>query len=127
MKRYNEFKNNTSLNVFFGQLMGIRTQAHLLHLSTKSYAQHKALGSFYEDIVGLLDKMIETYQGQYGIVSIETETYKEKDPIVLLNSFAKDIDQAKNSIDEKDSHLLNIIDEIAALNYQTLYKLKNLS
>jgi len=45
-----------------------REQAHILHLQTKSYATHKALDKYYNSIVPLIDKYIETYQGKYGII-----------------------------------------------------------
>jgi len=43
---------------------------HLHHITT-SYAQHKALGKFYEEWDGLSDDFIETYQGRYSRIEGE--------------------------------------------------------
>ena len=32
------------------------TNAHLLHLQTDSFAKHKALGEYYEEIIDLVDR-----------------------------------------------------------------------
>ena len=50
------------------KLFEARDFAHHAHLQTKSYSQHKALGGFYEDVVGLADTFFETYSGKYGLV-----------------------------------------------------------
>jgi hypothetical protein len=42
---------------FIAQLFLTRELAHRYHLSTKSYAQHKALGNFYEDLLDLTDDL----------------------------------------------------------------------
>lgn len=53
-----------------GKLVGIlflaRDMAHRAHLATTSYAQHMALGDFYDSIVDLADDFIECYQGEFG-------------------------------------------------------------
>ena len=46
-----------------------RTQTHIFHFKTKSYAEHKALQGYYEGIIPLLDSYIEGFQGKYGILS----------------------------------------------------------
>ena len=45
-----------------------RTVAHLLHLTTRSYAAHKALNEFYDEIIDLVDSFAEAYQGEYGLI-----------------------------------------------------------
>ena len=57
-----------SISKFLSTIFNSREQAHILHLQTKSYATHKALDNYYNSIVPLVDKYIETYQGKYGIV-----------------------------------------------------------
>jgi Family of unknown function (DUF5856) len=51
-----------------GILFYARTIAHLEHLRTKSYAQHVALNTFYDEVVDLADKLSEAYQGCEGIM-----------------------------------------------------------
>ena len=38
----------------------------MYHLTTKSFAEHKALQAYYEGIVPLLDAYAEAYMGKYG-------------------------------------------------------------
>ena len=47
-------------------LLNSRTQSHAFHLTTKSYAEHKALQAYYEGIVPLLDAYAEAVMGKYG-------------------------------------------------------------
>ena len=47
-------------------------QVHIFHWQTKkkgSLAQHMAFGEYYDAIPDLLDKLVETYQGKYGIIT----------------------------------------------------------
>lgn len=55
---------SSSVGKYIGLLMSSRTQAHVFHLTTKSYAAHKALQNYYEEIVPLLDSYAETYMGR---------------------------------------------------------------
>ena len=45
-----------------------RNLAHYEHWRTKSYAQHQALGSFYDGVIDALDALVEAYQGVNGLV-----------------------------------------------------------
>jgi len=49
---------------FVGKLFLARDVAHSVHLNTRSYAKHKALKTFYEDIVDLADEFAEAYMGK---------------------------------------------------------------
>jgi len=40
-------------------LLAIRDQAHLFHWQTKSYAEHVALGEFYETFIDKVDSLME--------------------------------------------------------------------
>jgi len=124
MKDYSNFKNSQGAAKFFGSLLAARTQAHVLHLASKSFSEHKALGSFYEALTEFTDDIIETYQGQYGMVEIETKTQNSKAALPFLESLAVEFKDARKLFSEKDTHLHNILDEIVALTYKTVYKVK---
>lgn len=118
---------------FFSKIFEARQMAHIYHLQVKgdngSYAAHVALNSFYDDLLGLLDELIETYQGQYGIVEnydlIDTKDTNSKDKIEYFTDLSQFIkDTRKKALLEEDTHLQNIVDEIVALTYRLLYKLK---
>src|SRR5207342_670755 len=94
-----------------------RTNAHVLHLQTKSYAQHKALESFYKEIVELADSFAESYQGSYGVIEDYPDGFEfADDPEELIDEFEDWITENRDEIGDKDdTHLQNIIDEIVAL------------
>ena len=45
-----------------------QTQVHMIHSQTTSYSEHKALQNYYEGIDGLIDGLVESFQGKYGIL-----------------------------------------------------------
>lgn len=112
---------------FIRMCLETRTTAHMLHLQTKSFAVHSALGEFYSGLLDLTDELAETYQGQYGVI----EKYPEKippridDPVKLVTAFIKWVGENRAEC-ATDSHIQNIIDEIVALANRTRYKLVNL-
>ena len=107
-----------------------RDLAHREHLKTKSYAQHKALGNFYNDIVDNADAIAETYQGQYGLMkNIEILGYKDsKEIIIELQAQVKWIKDNRYKICEKDdTPIQNLIDAAVETYLSALYKLRFLS
>ena len=110
-----------------GILFLSRTMTHQAHLKTTSYAAHKALNEFYDEVVDLADDLAEATQGQYGILDVPfvTASGSINDPIGLLQNHLKQLDLAMGDVDE--DYLLNIYQEIQKLYRSTLYKLTNLS
>ena len=102
----------------------LRDAAHIAHWKTKSYSEHKALGHFYEDVIDDLDKLIEAYQGVFGIVEkIEGE---KKDVASEIKDQILWINENRDKIAGNIPALENIVDELTALHMTTLYKLENL-
>lgn len=106
-------------------LFNARTNAHFFHLETKSYAQHKALNEFYDGVIDLGDRFAESYQGQYGIITGYTIGNKEAEPLPMLIDQLKQIVNMRSNF--KDSHLLQILDDVVELYTSTIYKLRFLS
>lgn len=106
-----------------------RTAAHVFHLGTKSYAEHKALNDFYDEIVDLVDTFAETYQGLYGLLPLNGTAYAPgMNPKAMLAGLLGWIQANRYEAAAKtDTALQNIIDEVVALIAQTSYKLKFLS
>lgn len=118
---------------FISKLFEAREMAHVFHLSVNgeagSHAIHTALGEFYEELLGFIDELTEVYQGQYGLVEnfdiIDTSAAKDRQYIPYFESLAEFINQnRKITFLDEDTHLQNVIDEIVAINYRLLYKLK---
>jgi ABC-type uncharacterized transport system involved in gliding motility auxiliary subunit len=107
-------------------LLHSRTQAHIYHFLTKSYAQHKALENYYTQIVPLLDTYAEAYQGKYGIIK-KYKTYSfSENPKTKINYFKNLLIEIQNT-NIPDQYLQNIVESIYELVYKTLYMLVYLS
>lgn len=114
-------------------LLHSQTQTHIFHLGVKgngSYAAHKALEGYYTEIDGLVDGLIESYQGKYGLLtnykSFENESFKS---IEQVTNYIKSLDEMIQEKRDccKDTFIQNQIDTIQELIYSTMYKLKFLS
>ena len=102
-----------------------RTAAHVMHLQTRSYAEHKALNEFYDGIVDLADSFAEAYQGEYGIIKDLHGDYAPADSaLTLLDDLRECVDECEKELHKDDSHLRNILDEIRSLIASTQYKLR---
>ncbi len=103
-------------------LMHSRTQAHIFHLRTRSFAAHKALQGYYEGIVPLLDEYAEGYQGRYGLISGYTSGSVNQNPM-MAHAYFQRLLKIVDATKIKDSYLKNILDTIRQLIFQTLYLL----
>lgn len=111
---------------FIGTLMQSRNQAHIYHLQTNSFAQHKALQGYYKGIVELIDGLVESYQGRYGILRgyKMAGTIKEDDSsITYFEGLAKFVETIRTQIPQ-DSYIQNQVDEVVDLVESTKYMLK---
>lgn len=116
--------NNMAANRFVGMLMNSREQAHAFHITTNSYAQHKALQAYYEGIVPLLDSWAEAYMGKYGrLRRVSLNKRYMTDPKKARLYFKTLIARIRLIKLPKDSYLKNIQDEIMALIRSTMYML----
>ena len=119
---------------FFSKLFEARQMAHIYHLQVKAEMgsgwEHDALKDFYDGILEFADDLIETYQGQYGIVEgydvIDPSATSQTKSLEYLKQTVDFIRSERKSINEEDTHLHNVVDEIIALFYKTIYKLTNL-
>lgn len=111
-------------------LLNSRNQAHVFHWQTKSqssFAEHMALGTYYDEIVEKIDNIVESYQGKYEIITgyktIKTVDYKSTEQVI---SYFKELDEniEKNRTSVKESYIQNQIDGVQELIYSTLYKLR---
>jgi len=111
-------------NRYVGALMNSREQAHAFHLMTNSYAQHKALQTYYEGIVPLLDEWAEAYMGKYGrLRRVTTNKRFLRDPKKARQYFKTLLTRIKTMKLPKDSYLKSVQDDISVLIRQTMYQL----
>jgi hypothetical protein len=122
-----------NMSLFLSYLLHSSTQAQAFHRQTTGPASlsiHLALGSYYEEIIDLVDGLTESYQGKYDLI----KTYKTypivdftgKDQVIAyFEDLCVKVDTLRKAF--PDSYIQNQIDSIAELLYSTKYKLRFLS
>lgn len=112
-------------------LLNSVTTAHILHLASRSYSQHMALGAYYEGIGDLVDSFVEAFQGKYGLLTnypATADLFAALDPVAYLTYLKDEVATLRNAKGfPEDTELQNITDEIAGLIDSTLYKLRFLA
>lgn len=119
---------NKDFEKLVSYLLHSKTQAHVFHLQTKSFAEHMALNGYYSSIDELTDGLIESYQGKYGLVeSIEgfkIDQYKSNSQVIsYFKALDKQVADLRSSVSD-DSYLENQVDGVVELIQSTLYKLQ---
>ena len=115
---------------FVGILFLARDVTHSVHLNTRSYAKHKALQKFYENIIDLADSFAEAYQGRHGLIGpISLMSAKKTSNVIeFLESQLAEIESVRyDVVDKSDSSMQQLIDNIIELYLSTLYKLRFLA
>lgn len=117
------------IETLVGRVFATRSAAHLAHFATKSYAQHVALGEFYEGLIGQIDEIVEVYQGKFGLIeprSVPAMPWKVSEIGKHLAAEVEWIEANKKQISRDCEAVQNLIDELAALYHRTVYKMENL-
>jgi DNA-binding ferritin-like protein len=111
-----------------------RTQAHVFHLGVKgpgSFAAHSALNIYYDEIVALIDGLVESYQGKYGLIKFQSVNGLDtncdiKNIISYFEKLCVALEKLRKDSKLQDTWIQNQIDNISELLYSTKYKLVNL-
>ena len=110
--------------IFLGQLFQSRDIMHLTHLATVGLGEHKALNFYYDGILDLTDKLIETYFGTIGKrLNIKIPASEYMNSRTHLTYMKDYVFKHRGVLGMENTHIQNIIDEIVALITQTLYLL----
>lgn len=111
---------------FVMALLHSRTNAHILHWTTGSYAAHMALNNFYDEVPSVLDNFVEAFQGKYGLLhDFKPGFAVATEPVSYLTAVRAEIeDLRRRPRFPQDTELQNLVDEIVDLFDSTLYKLK---
>jgi hypothetical protein len=121
---------NAIIGQFVSALMASRTQAHVYHLQTPSFAAHKALNEYYDNIVDIIDGLVESYQGKHGIIigysNVALQEYQSCDAIIAYFTTLCMFVEKTRSMIAQDSYIQNQVDEVVAEINSLLYKLKYL-
>lgn len=119
---------NLGSNINF--FLSLQSQIRICHWQTKGHARHEAFGMLYEGLDPLIDEYVEQYMGKYGRFVLDDETknftlqnLKELDVKSFCENVAKALTQFSSELEESDTNLLNIRDEMLGLVYKTAYLL----
>lgn len=100
-------------------LVQFQQQLRIFHWQTESYAQHKALGKAYEALDELIDSFVETFMGKYGRLKSTEGNYtitltnlEGNDIVKTIDEFLAYLETYETELEENDTDLFNIRDEI---------------
>lgn len=110
-------------------MIALPNQFKVYHWQTQNYAEHEAFGNIYDSLTGLADNFMEVYMGKYGRPSfsgklnIELSQYSDS-PEKLIKAYIKILSEdVTKSLEESDTDLMNIRDEMLAELNKLLYLL----
>ena len=113
-----------TIGEFFIKLLNAATNGHILHLQTKSYAEHKALQGYYEGLPDAVDTIIEQYQGAYGTIITYPVNYEGPKATPLEEvTYIRDYIVTNRDVVGPYTSLQNEVDALLSLVETTLYKL----
>ena len=126
-----EVAEGGDVSKFISKLLESREMAQVYHWTVKgdmgSHAAHLALEVYYTEVIEFIDDIVEIYQGQYGLIEgydiIDTTDSKSKDRLDYFKEAVEFVKSERTCIKSEDTHIHNIIDELIALQYKTIYKL----
>ncbi len=104
-------------------------QTQVYHWQSQSLSEHKALNRYYNGIPDIVDGIVESYQGKYGIQKgyrlFEVRDYSTPEEVInFLKQLDADVEMLRQSI--KETYIQNQIDNVLQLIETTVYKLENL-
>ena len=104
-------------------------QTQVYHWQSQSYSEHIALNEYYDGIPLIVDGIVESYQGKYGIQKgyrlFEVRDYSTPEEVInFLKKLDEDVEMLRQSI--KETYIQNQIDNVLQLIETTVYKLENL-
>lgn len=110
-------------------LLHSATNAHILHLQTRSFAEHMALATYYEGIVAPVDSLVENMQGMTGEIITDyplentgfTESMKPIDYLLRIRELFL---QHRPAFPSGATQIQNILDTIMELIDSSIYKLR---
>lgn len=119
----------SGIKLIASKLFSSQIQTHVFHLQTNVNVEHTALQTYYEDIEELIDRLIESYQGNNENItnykSYPIMDYEGKEQVIEY--FQELFDIIEGNRENLPSVIQSIVDEIQELIMSTLYKIKKLN
>jgi DNA-binding ferritin-like protein len=118
---------------FITNMLTLQNQLKVFHWQTQkkvgSYAQHVAFGTAYDELGEKIDDFIEIYQGKKGVLLgkdgfvIKLKNLSDN-PESVIDSYVSYLSEnVPQALEESDTDLLNLRDEMLAILNQTKYRL----
>lgn len=113
------------------QLIQLQLVAKLVHWNPTnkgelgSGQEHEVTGELYDYLSDKIDNLVETYQGENGLLEIAIPSTKKMDLIPTIKMVCNTLENCDKSNDCKP-YMLNQIQEIEAELYKVKFKLINL-
>lgn len=118
---------------YITNFLTLQNQMRVFHWQTQntpgSFAQHEAFGTAYDELDPLIDDFIEIYQGKKGKL-MANGTFNislhnlDENPEAFIDEFVDYlVNIVPQRLDDADTDLLNIRDEMLAILNQTKYRL----
>jgi len=118
---------------FITNMLTLQNQLKVFHWQTQkkvgSYAQHVAFGTAYDELGEKIDDFIEIYQGKNGVLMgkdgfvVKLKNLSDN-PESVIDSYVSYLsNNVPQALEESDTDLLNIRDEMLAILNQTKYRL----
>jgi DNA-binding ferritin-like protein len=127
---YLGIKDGIMIEELISRVFYARNVAHFEHWRAKgdgSYAKHKALGHFYDDIIDAIDSLVEAYQGAFSLIgNIPAPKMVDGDVLKLLEADADWIEENHESVCKGNRAVANLVDGVTEVYLFTVYKLRNL-
>lgn len=122
-------KNHAPMGQFIAVLFLARDLAHRAHLRTTGKGsgwRHDTLGAFYQSVIDKADELTEVYQG-CELTLLDIPLLDNEFPGEIEESMKAQLKWIKanryKAVDEDETHIQNIIDEVVALYDRTIFKL----
>lgn len=113
-----------------GRVFATRNAVHLAHWAAKgdgSFARHMALGELYDNLIDQIDKVVEMYQGAFGLIDkVPPRQVNVSDIIAHLNDEVEWIETNMTEISGGIRALENTLQDLSGIYYTSIYKLTNL-
>ena len=110
-----------------GRVFATRNAVHLAHWAAKddgSFARHMALGSFYDDLIDKIDRIVEMHQGAFELIGKVTP--RQVGAGDILDHLNSEVEWLESNMDELSGGIKaieNVLQDLSGSYYTTIYKL----
>lgn len=120
--------DNSAITELITRAFTTRNLLHFAHWSTKSLAQHLAVGDLYDQIIDTIDDIVECYQGKNGLLSgLRCPAVEMPSDIVAhVRSEMDWVEANRDRISGGNNSIGNLVDSLTGHYQKCVYKLENL-